>query len=640
MLIMGAALTIGTPSIAQAQDTFALNTFEPSPAGDRFFGVQGPGGIGHLDLHLMALGDYGHAPLVLYYSSDEGKAGTLVSDQLFLHVGASFGLWERLLVSLDFPFALVNDSSAVTGAPEISSGAALGDLRVGARVRLLGEPAGPAQLALAGYVWLPTGDDSKLTGEGAVRGEPSLVAGGLIGAFVWSVNAGVAIRPSAEFAGTTLGPQLHFGVAAGALFAKDRLQLGPELYGSTVLAGEDSFSDTTTSAELMLGLRFRLGPMVLGGAGGPGLARGIGTPTARGMLSIVYAPVPTDRDHDGILDEADLCPEMFGAAATAASLHGCPPPLVVDRDGDGILDIEDACPDRPGIGTEDFGVNGCPDGDGDGVVDKLDVCPAAPGPPNEAPSKNGCAPVDPDSDGFEEDDDACPDVAGVASEDAAKNGCPPDKDGDGIADPSDACPAIKGPPSDDAAKNGCPPDTDGDGVRDDQDGCPRERGPRAPSPSKSGCPTKVRVASGRIDLLEPVQFKDKSDELLPESNELLAQLAGVLQDHPEIRRVLVEAHTEAKGDKKANQKLSDKRAARVKQWLVDNGTEASRVEAKGFGQDVAIADNKTDEGRARNRRVEIKVLEVGAPPPSPDAKVPADTKVPAETVPPDDAPAP
>jgi outer membrane protein OmpA-like peptidoglycan-associated protein len=200
-------------------------------------------------------------------------------------------------------------------------------------------------------------------------------------------------------------------------------------------------------------------------------------------------------------------------------------------------------------------------------------------------------------------------VAGVPSADPKKHGCPPDTDGDGIVDAQDACPALKGVPSADPKQNGCPPDTDGDGIRDDVDACPHEKGFANPDPAKNGCPKEVRVTAVEIVILQQIQFDTARATIKPVSNGLLDEVAGVLKDHAEITKVEVQGHTDSVGLKKQNKKLSQDRAESVMKALVTRGIASSRLTAKGYGQEMPIADNKTADGRQKNRRVAFTIVE-------------------------------
>jgi outer membrane protein OmpA-like peptidoglycan-associated protein len=568
---------------AQTYQKFALDRFEPAPAGDRFFAV--PDADAGYSLRLMLLGDYAYRPLVLYKNDGDDRVGSVVSDQLFLHAGLSLGLWERLNLSVNVPIALVTEGdSPSSGGISIASpsGASFGDIRFGARLRLAGAPHSAAQLALGGNLWAATGDRDKYTGENYARGLPFLAFGGEAGIVAYGAYGGVLIRRERHFLATTLGDEIAFGAALGFLAAEKKLQIGPELYGTTTL--ENAFERETTNAEAILGIRYRAGEVVFGGGVGPGLTRGLGTPTLRALLSLAWVPQPPP-----------------------------PAPPREDRDHDKIYDDEDACPDTAGIKSVDADFNGCPDSDEDGIFDKVDACPEVAGVKNRDPKKNGCPP-DSDGDGILDSDDACPKVPGVENEDPKKNGCPPDRDGDGIIDDKDACPDVPGVESDDPDKNGCPPDTDGDGIRDDKDACPKEKGKPDPDPKKNGCPTLVRVTKKEIVILEKVQFKTGSDVILPASDELLTQVANVLREHPEIKKIEVQGHTDNRGGAGYNQKLSERRAKSVMKWLTTRGEiDAERLEAKGYGMDQPVSENTTEEGRAMNRRVQFKITSFDRP---------------------------
>jgi outer membrane protein OmpA-like peptidoglycan-associated protein len=112
-------------------------------------------------------------------------------------------------------------------------------------------------------------------------------------------------------------------------------------------------------------------------------------PSTNGCPPPEPPPPPADRDHDGVPDDVDACPDVAGVKTDDPKTNGCPP----DRDHDGILDADDACPDVPGVKTSDPKTNGCPpdpDRDKDGIPNEQDACPDTPGPKNADPKKNGC----------------------------------------------------------------------------------------------------------------------------------------------------------------------------------------------------------------------------------------------------------
>ncbi len=273
-----------------------------------------------------------------------------------------------------------------------------------------------------------------------------------------------------------------------------------------------------------------------------------------------------DTDGDGVRDKDDICPDVPGKY----SLAGCP-----DKDNDGIADKDDACPDV--AGKAEF--KGCPDTDGDGIIDSEDACP------NEAGKKelNGCP--DRDNDGITDKDDKCPDVAGKAE----LAGCP-DRDGDGIADNDDACPDVKGL----AQFKGCP-DTDGDGIPDNLDKCPEVFGIAA----NNGCP------EARFEYLKVVYFNFDKTVLVTKFLKDLDEVVTILNEHANLN-LSIEGYADSQGPASYNLKLSEKRADYVINYLAKKGISKDRLTKSFFGEANPAATNKTLEGRAKNRRVEIK----------------------------------
>ena len=457
LAFLGTSAALLTSRSAVAQDeppSVALNQYEQSVAGDAFFSVPAPWVGGHLEPRGMVTFDYAKDPLVIVNADGEVVAKPVTS-QMHLHFGFSLALWDRLGVSLNFPLAVSQsgeENLAEIPALQAADGADPGDLRIGLRGRLFGEYYDPFQLGIGAYLYVPTGPSEGYTGEASVYGQPHLSLGGRVPYFVWSATGGTILR------GSENPHTFTYSVGAAVVVIDDMLQIGPELHGAVALEDKPLFDGTGTTplvdrkgqvnAELLFGAKFRfLDRFVIGGAAGPGISEGVGTPEYRILATLAYDPQPPREKEE-------------------------PPPPPSDRDKDGIIDKDDACPDTPGPASDDPAKNGCPDTDGDGIIDKNDACPKVKGLPNDDPKKHGCPPPgDRDGDGIIDKDDACPDVAGEKHEDPAKNGCPPDRDDDGILDKDDACPDTPGVKSDDPKKHGCPPDTDGDGILDKDDAC-------------------------------------------------------------------------------------------------------------------------------------------------------------------------
>ncbi|MCX8079850.1 MAG: DUF5723 family protein [Bacteroidia bacterium] len=318
-----------------------------------------------------------------------------------------------------------------------------------------------------------------------------------------------------------------------------------------------------------------------------------------------FGAKPPDRDKDGIIDKKDLCPNVFGLAvfqgcpdtdndsipdkddacpkvAGVKYLKGCP-----DRDGDKITDTLDACPDDPG--PEEF--KGCPDRDGDKIIDKEDECPDTPG----LAEFKGCP--DKDGDKIPDKDDACPDDPGLAE----FKGCP-DRDGDKIIDKEDACPDQFGLPE----FKGCP-DKDGDKIIDKEDACPEVKGVR----EYKGCPPpppKLTAKEQKIiqRAFSNLEFETGKDIIRKKSYPSLNELAALMKQHPDWILTL-SGHTDNQGTPEFNLVLSEKRSKAVKNYLAKQGVNPDNMVTEWFGDTRPIADNKTPQGRQKNRRVEMKV---------------------------------
>jgi OOP family OmpA-OmpF porin len=225
-----------------------------------------------------------------------------------------------------------------------------------------------------------------------------------------------------------------------------------------------------------------------------------------------------------------------------------------------------------------------------------------PPPPIAIPSSG----ADPDGDGVRGPADRCPtdpeDLDGYTDSD----GCPDlDNDLDGRPDAADQCPREPEDVDGQADADGCPDlDADGDGVDDGLDKCPAEAG----NGVNQGCP-RVRyrgleLTAAAIRLLEPVLFDDGAASIRSVSHPLLDAVAELLREHPSVK-LEVQGHTDSQGADADNLALSQARAEAVARYLVLKGISASRLTAKGYGETRPMESNRTSQGRAINRRIEL-----------------------------------
>jgi OmpA-OmpF porin, OOP family len=219
---------------------------------------------------------------------------------------------------------------------------------------------------------------------------------------------------------------------------------------------------------------------------------------------------------------------------------------------------------------------------------------------------------DRDNDGIPDDIDACPDQPEDHQGTDPNDGCPmpPDRDGDGIPDQYDKCPDQPEDKDGIDDGDGCPEDdADSDGVPDAVDACPKMPGKPNKDPKKNGCPTFIEGDGTVVRVLQQVHFAFGTANILPDSFPVLQEVADYLKANKAIKKMSIEGHTDNKGSADINKRLSQERANSVMRWLTQHGIEQNRLEAHGYGMEKPIEDNDTDAGRAKNRRVEFKILE-------------------------------
>ena len=484
------ALALAAPSARAAQpDGFALQTFEPAPAGDPLFRVPQASAAGRDAAAALTL-SWATEPLLLRHDGDAIPGGRIVHRQFWAWAAASLPVGDRVLLDVAAPVVLhQTGSKPFTDLAHVAA-SGLGDVRVGARLPFW-RGAGAA-VAVALDAWLPTGAKKTFSSDEALRLEPKLVASGERGAWLWGASAGYHVRKDSDHLYTSTGPAFAF--TAGAAWRRGEFRVGPELSGRLQSGGA-----ATSPVEVLLGGHWSRGAIDAGLGVGTGLDRAPGAAPYRVIGQLTWFPgrarrLAAERDAAARAETARLEAERLAAEQAAA---------------------------------------------GKAAAEQAEA--------------------------------ARLEAERLAAEQAAR----------------------------------------AEAERLAAERLAAERAAAALAEAKAaGDSSRVKLTKEKIEILQSVQFDTNRDTLKPVSLPILEAVARVLKGHPELTQVRVEGHTDSDGSVAANTELSARRAAAVKRWMVEKGgVEAGRLETEGFGPQRPIADNKTAEGRARNRRVEFRIVQ-------------------------------
>lgn len=556
---LGLAVCLGLAFAAPASaQPFRLDQYRPAPTVRDGFAVERPIAPGHLrpafDVHL----DYAHRPLVVDGLGPDPVP--YVEHLAGLHVGVALGLFDRLLVHARLPVMLALEGEGVPGFPP-AGGAGLSDLQLGARWRLAATDDDRFALATSLVATVPTAGaaqgDQQLAGEAGVTFTPSLVgeAQPIDGLHVTG-SVGVRFREASGLPNLVLGHEMTFALGVGYWFLDDLLEARIETWASTAV---ERFGESQTSPwEALLGVRVQpVDGLIVGLAGGPGLGRGVGTPSFRGVFSVGWTP----EVHVATSAGGDADPEA--RASTGAA-------------------------------TEESGAG------------ETASAAAAAGDDEDAPFREVTPETPP---GVEPPPDPPYAARRMPAGETARTYAEIDRDGDRIMDSLDRCPLDPEDYDEIADRDGCPEaDADGDAVADELDHCPLTRGASG-SDACAGCPERACMArGGSIVIGERVEFAVGTADIEERSLDVLRDVVSILQTNPQIERVRIEGHTDAVGNDADNLALSTARARAIIDWLREAGVAAERLEAWGCGEMHPLDDNARSEGRQRNRRVEFLII--------------------------------
>ncbi|HKP64945.1 MAG TPA: OmpA family protein [Polyangiales bacterium] len=512
-LVVSALLLVAMAGSARAQvDT---QRFQPHATSGGYFATEGSDVRHPVDPWSLGLWlSYAHNPLVVV--EDGEVVAEIVSTQVAFDLTASYAVADWLEIGLHVPLAYL--------AGDDLSEAAIGDIRLLPKIRILNDAKHGVGLAFIADVRLPTHSSDFYGGARTPAVTPKLVIDhrfGLSGLRM-ALELGVLIREETQFRNISAGSEFQAGAGIAYRFdgGQSPVELMLDLRSAVGLAQTDA---EEVGLEGLLGAAFHVHrDWTIHAGAGLGLLEGFGVPTARVLAGVRWEPSPNDPDHDGIASP-DTPVEREGEAETE------PAPAEGEEVPPSADDVDDA--------AREAAIRG-----------GYDACPELPE----------------DLDG-DEDEDGCPEG---------------DEDGDGVLDYLDRC-------SDQAETiNGF----------EDEDGCPDEG------------PAQIIVEPGRIAILGTINFRPNSSTLDPGSNDILNQIALTLRKHREIEQIEIGGHTDITGPRSLNMRLSRDRARSVRVYLIGRGIPPARLSARGFGPDKPLADNETDEGRSKNRRVEFLVV--------------------------------
>jgi len=255
---------------------------------------------------------------------------------------------------------------------------------------------------------------------------------------------------------------------------------------------------------------------------------------------------------------------VFIAAPLAWLTLGCEPPEPPKAP---VVEAIKPPADADGDGIPDDGTDKC-------LLDKEDGLPPDP--------KDGCKSTDPDGDGIVGDADRCPNEKEDGLAPDAKDGCvSPDPDGDGVLGDADKCPGEA------ETKNGY----------QDEDGCP-DKAPR------------VLVTKTEVKINEKILFAFGKATIEPASQNLLDEIAFVINDHPQIEYFEVAGHADTVGSDAVNAQLTKARAQAVLDALGKRAVDKRRMHAQGYGDHCPVEKGESEAVREKNRRVEFKIMRI------------------------------
>jgi OOP family OmpA-OmpF porin len=572
---------------AFAQEGMDANGFAPAAQdGD----VLDPLTVQHVDrfvpfgMYAGGLFSWSESPLVKVTQHRDGSItrSPVLDNVAAMDLSAGLAVHERVRIDLDAPVYFA--STGLSG----SQGGGLGDLRLGTLVGLVvpgayGDSGVAEGLGLGTALWLdlPTGNEANMLGRSGLAGGAKVVAGFGTGPLQISTDLGFQANPQIDLDNLVGSDALLAGGAIG-LSVAPRTGVNVEARLAAPLSGSPE-KGTATTSEALFSVRHRTTNgvyLTLGGAAA--LSRGAGVAAYRAFVGGGFG---SSSSYDGGGGKLVTSVTMDGEPYAGANLQVA---------GGGVV--------WEGVSTvEGVGLN-VPAGETTRAVASVGDCRYGEATITSAAGAQLVVPLEKRWEALaiftvtDQNGDPVPEaqVAWVPE----STGCVPDER------------LI-------LEKNGTGEQVIGVGKHEAILTAPGYSSAQVPVKVGAGDNAKVRVTlekqakvvveRERIIITDRVYFKLDSAVIESRSFALLDEVAQTLQDHPEVVLVEVRGHTDDQGSNGHNLDLSQRRAESVMAYLVARGVAKERLQAKGFGETKPLEPNTSEEGRAKNRRVEFVI---------------------------------
>jgi uncharacterized repeat protein (TIGR01451 family) len=550
--------------------------FRPTTDGGDFISVYDSDALPRNKFHLGVYGDYARNPLEIQFVRSGNTFSRLVHDLGTLQFSGAYGVFKNVDVGVRIPAYITGVKDLALGDDNAPGGthANIGDVVANVKFTLLPRRLYGFGIAVLPEITLPTGNRREFAGTG------KLGYGGLAIAdwapndkFSMAINFGGLVRDEAGGgpfvkSNDAFNDQLRWGAAA-AYDLNERWTAIAEAYGAANTTSPFRV-ERKTPLDAIGGFRWHLGPVDLTFGGGAGLTSGQGSPDFRLFVGVTTPKPPYAEEGVG--------PNLAAESSKAYN--------VVDRDGDGRTSPGDLLEYRINL------VNS-----GDRAATQVKVVDPIPEHTKYVP---GTLTID-----------ARP-MSDVVDDDQAEiDPGPPER-------AVFRLPILEAAPGKKEAIFTFQVEIDRNlteitTIVNQAVGSAAEL-PEFPIPAASTTVfpaiaehEHVIVGPEKLELTEEIHFEFDKAVIRRESWPILQELGDVLKQYPDLR-VRIEGHTDSVGSESYNQRLSERRALAVRDFLVGLGIDSSRLEWAGYGESRPIATNDTSEGRAMNRRTEFPVL--------------------------------